>query len=62
MDGVIEDIRDYDGLPLSFVNNMGKTEKIFPGNPITNSFNSKWSAGILVPLDVWNLFKGKDGN
>ena len=60
VDGVIADIKDYDGLPLSFVNGMDETEKIFPGNPITNSFNSKWSVGILIPLDFWKLIKGDD--
>ena len=60
VNGVIADIRDYDGLPLSFVNDMGKREKIFPGNPITNSFNSKWSVGILIPLDFWKQIKGDD--
>lgn len=58
--GVIADVRDYDGLPLSFVNGMNEMERIFPGNPLTNSFNSKWSVGILIPLDFWKQIKGDD--
>lgn len=58
--GVIANIKDYDGLPLSFVNNMNETERIFPGNPVANSFNSKFSVGILIPLDFWKQIKGGD--
>ena len=57
VDGVIADIKDYDGLPLTYEE---KVQKIYPGNPITNSFNSKFSFGILVPLEVWKLFKDDD--
>lgn len=57
VDGVIADIRDYDGLPLSFVNETGETQPIFPGEPIVTSFNSKWSFGILVPFDIWKVIK-----
>ena len=57
VDGVIADIRDYDGLPLSFVNHRGETQKIFPGEPTIDSFNSKWSFGILIPLDIWKSIK-----
>ena len=60
VDGVIKDSKDYDGLPLTFVNGMGEMEKIFPGNPITNRFNKKWSFGILIPLEIWKQIKGDD--
>ena len=58
--GVIKDSKDYDGLPLFVANGMGEMEKIFPGNPITNSFNKKWSVGILIPLNLWKQIKGDD--
>ena len=49
---------------ISYVNHRGEKEKIFPGDPIINSFNSKWSFGVLIPLDIWKLIKAavKDGN
>lgn len=56
-DGVIADPRDYDGLPLSFVNEVGESERIFSGDPITNSFNSRWTFGVLIPLDIWKQIK-----
>ena len=58
--GVIKNSKDYDGLPLFVANGMGEMKKIFPGNPITNSFNKKWSIGILIPLDIWKQIKGGD--
>ena len=39
---------------------MNETERIFPGNPVANSFNSKFSVGILIPLDFWKQIKGGD--
>ena len=36
---------------------MDEIEPIFPGNPITKSFNSKLSFGILIPLDLWKQIK-----
>ena len=57
--GVIANIKDYDGLPLSYANDDA-TMRIFPGNPINNSFNSKFSIGVLIPLDVWKTIKGDD--
>lgn len=57
VDGVIADIKDYDGLPISYINHRGEEEKIFPGDAIVNSFNSKWSFGVLIPLDIWKLIK-----
>ena len=56
--GVIADIKDYDGLPLSFTNAQNEVERIFPGNPINSSFNSKFSFGVLIPLDIWKQVKG----
>lgn len=56
-DDKILDPSDYDGLPLSYVDNEGQEHRIFPGSPLTNSYNSKLSFGILLPLDVWKLFK-----
>ena len=55
VDGVISDIGDYDGLPL-YTDKTGP-EKIFPGNPITNSFNSRFSVGILFRYDLWKQIK-----
>lgn len=57
VDGVIADIKDYDGLPISYVNHRGEEEKIFPGDAIISSFNSKWSFGILIPFDIWKLIR-----
>lgn len=58
--GIIANIKDYDGLPLSYASGPNETERIFPGNPINNSFNSKFSFGVLIPLDIWKQVKGDD--
>ena len=57
VDGVIADIKDYDGLPISYIRHGEEEKKIFPGDAIINSFNSKWSFGVLIPLDIWKLIK-----
>ena len=57
--GVITNIKDYDGLPLSYTSG-DETMRIFPGNPINNSFNSKFSIGVLIPIDIWKTIKGDD--
>ena len=49
--GVINDPRDYDGLPL---NRKNSSTRIFPGNPITNSFNTKLSFGVLISASIWD--------
>lgn len=58
--GIIANIKDYDGLSLSYASGPNETERIFPGNPINNSFNSKFSFGVLIPLDIWKQVKGDD--
>ena len=62
VDGVIADNKDYDGLPLfrdRTINMDGTTkkERIFPGNPITNSFNTKLSFGVLISASIWDKIK-----
>ena len=57
VDGVIADIRDYDGLPLYI--DKTTNNRIFPGDPITNSFNSRFSVGILFRFDIWEKIKGE---
>ena len=44
----------FDGLGLV---RPGTADRIFPGGPIINSFNSAFSIGIAIPLDVVSLFK-----
>ena len=56
-DGKILVASDYDGLPLSYIDKTGQTKRIFPGNPLTNSHNSKIGFGIFLPLDIWSDFK-----
>ena len=53
--GVIENIQDYDGLSLYRDNE--KQQKIFPGNPIINSFNSRISIGLLFKFDIVKAFE-----
>lgn len=61
VDGVIADIKDYDGLPLYMdiktEDSTTKRKKIFPGNPIVNSFNSRLSFGILFKFDILKVFE-----
>ena len=59
--GVIDDLKDYDGLSLSYKEGE-VTHQIFPGEPIVDSFNSKVSFGILIPLDVWKSIKNAAKN
>ena len=40
-----------------FPSRIVAAERILPGNPINNSFNSKFSFGFLIPLSVWKQFK-----
>jgi len=46
----------FDGLPL---NRPGSEGRFFPGRPIINSFNSAFSIGIAIPLDLVGVFKNK---
>ena len=55
-DEMLADIKDYDGLPL-YDDIENKSGKIFPGNPITNSFNSRLSVGILFKFDIVKAFE-----
>ena len=48
------DLRDYDGLPLYRKNS---STRIFPSNPITNSFNTKLSFGVLISASIWDEIK-----
>lgn len=48
-DGQVASIQDYDGLPIP--------KDLFAGEPIIDSFNTKWSIGIMVPLDLWKAIK-----
>lgn len=57
VDGVVADLKDYDGLPISYINHRGEEERIFPGDAIIDSFNSKWSFGVLIRLDIWKEIK-----
>ena len=41
-------LKTYDGLPLN-----GGGSRIFPGNPLTNSFNTQYSLGVVISFDVW---------
>lgn len=46
-----------DGLPL---NTPGKETPFFPGDPIVDSYNWSYFAGISVPVAVTEMFKKKD--
>ena len=61
-DGKILDPSEYDGLPLSYVDKNGQEQRIYPGNPLTNSYNSKIGFGILLPLDIWKALKPDNEN
>ena len=52
--GIINGVKDYDGLPLY---KSESKERIFPGNPLANSFNTKFSIGILISIDLWKQIK-----
>ena len=52
---LLADVELYDGFPLNDPSNPGV--RFFPGDPITNSFNSSFSIGIAIPLDLGALFR-----
>ena len=56
-DGVISDKRHYDGLPLKRLQpdddeNMTKV-RIYPGEPLVDSYNSKFTIGFAFTFDIW---------
>ena len=54
VDGEIAKLEHFDGLPL-----YDNSSRIFPGDPVINSFNSKWSFGVLFRLDPRKIFSSK---
>ena len=55
-DEAIADVKDYDGLPL-YTDTENKSGKIYPGHPLSNSFHSRLSVGILVKFDIIKAFE-----
>ena len=53
VDGKIEDVKHYDGLSLY---DRSTSKRIYPGDPIINSFNSKFSVGVLFRFDARKIF------
>ena len=51
--GEIAHMSDYDGLPAKI--------DFFQGDPITKSYNSKISFGVLIPVDFWKEIKKQLG-
>lgn len=47
----------FDGLSLV---RPGTMDRIFPGNPIISSFNTGFSIGIAIPLDVMRVFRDQN--
>ncbi len=56
-EGLVPDERAFDGLPLNYEDAAGMMHGVFPGNPINNSFNHKFSVGFVIPIDIWRAVK-----
>ena len=58
--GHIHSLEDYDGLSLyrpdPVPKDPNRTVKIFPGDPVIDSYNTKLSIGVLLKIDVMKVF------